>query len=294
MKKQKLIVARSWRKFGRQQVVAIGNLVEAIGDHFDLDFYLCINDTDDMDEYAQEASKLLNVNLNIISTEELDKYAMRCGVSEKKHVDKFKQWKWIYHLILYHQLYHERKVEYILSYDDDIFFQNKMPEAIGLLANQIPFSIEDQHSDSDKCMMGKLVEYFGSKLVDDYYSCFANHVSSNSGFMGISLKNIFQNFSPGRDFIDMIEMFEYRPYFHDSKEKEWKDYKILLQEQSFLGILNRTTSNKTHIVLEKKDGYSVADLQNSKIQHYVAAKKYERDYLKRVNDAYTKILFKKK
>jgi hypothetical protein len=291
--KTKLIVARSWRKFNKQQVVAIKSLTEKLKDHFSLEFHLCINDMTDSDQYIEDLEDIPESVINIISTEELDKYAKKNGAADS-HLAKFARWKWIYHLILYHYLYHQKKVDYILSYDDDIFFNGEILEAVHFLKNEIPFAIEDQFSDGDKCMFGELVEYFGAWIVDEYYSCYANDKSSNSGFMGISLKKIFSNFSPGSEFLKMLEMFEYKPYLHDSKTKTWKDYKILLQEQSFLGILSRATSGNSHIVLEKKDGYSVADIENSKVQHYVASKKYQSDFLKRVSDSYMKLKFRRK
>jgi hypothetical protein len=291
--KTKLIVARSWRKFNKQQIVAIQNLTEKLKDHFSLEFYLCINDLTDSDQYLEDLDDIPGAIVSIISTEELDKYAKKNRASDAQ-IAKFGRWKWIYHLILYHYLYHEKKMDYILSYDDDIFFNGEILEAVHFLKNEIPFAIEDQHADGDKCMFGKLVEYFGPWVVDEYYSCYASGKSSNSGFMGLSLRKIFSNFAPGVEFLQMLEMFEYRPYIHDSKVKVWKDYKILLQEQSFLGILSRATSGNTHIVLEHKDGYSIADIEKSKVQHYVATKKYESDFLKRVSDTYMKLKFKRK
>jgi hypothetical protein len=291
--KKKLVVARSWRTFENQQVVAIANLVDKFSPHFDIEFFLCINDPDaDIEYYMKVLTKAgYDIKVSFITNDALDEYAISKGASPFM-VKEFKKWQWIYHILLYHQLYHEMGIDYILSYDDDIFFQGNPKEVFRLLQEEVPFAIQDRWSDSDKCMMGKLVEYFGSALVDRYYECYGSAHSSNSGFMGLNIKKIFSNFAPGHEFYQMLGMFLYEPYEHGGPPKEWKEYRILLQEQSFLSILSRATSNKKHILLMEEDGYSIGNIELSMVQHYTGETKYQSEFLDRVYKSYRNILKK--
>jgi hypothetical protein len=289
-KKKTLVVARSWRTFENQQVVAIANFLEVFSPHFDVVFYLCINDSSaDIDHYVRILEKAgCSPKIFFKNNQELDNYALSKGAALSQ-ITKFKHWQWIYHLILYHYLYHEQGIDYLLTYDDDIFFQGDLKEVIELLHDKTPFAIQDHQSDSDKCTMGKLVEYFGASLIDGYYECRGSIHSSNSCFMGIDIEKIFSNFTPGHEFFQMLEMFQYEPEEYGSS-KEWREYKIPLQEQSFLSILSRATSEKAHVLLTPDFGYSMEDLENSMVQHYTGELKYQKDFLDRVHKKYVKIL----
>jgi hypothetical protein len=276
-----LHVARSWRQLGAQQLVAVHSLVEAFPE-FHLHFHICVSIDPSEDERKKFHEKLpRGVTFGLYPMELLDEYALNCGAS-KAHIEKFKQWKWIYHLILYHALFYEEKIDYLLSYDDDIFFNGDLAAAKNLINLRNPFSIQDLHADSDKALFPQLINFFGPEIHDAYYSSTNNHLSSNSGFMGINTRKIFTQFPKGDAFRAMLDMFEYTPYEHGKTGLKWKEYKILLQEQSFLGILNRSL-NTTHFVLnDKEHGYSVENLEKSPVQHYVADKKYSKEFKTRI------------
>lgn len=281
-------VARSWRSFGPQQIVAVHSLVNAFSNST-IHFHIVINELPEHKVLEEMKSCLPNnATFGLYTEEILDEYARQNGATQK-HIENFKTWKWIYHLLLYHALYNEEKIEYLLSYDDDIFFQRDVSLAEQLAVRGIPFSIQDLYTDGDKALMPQLIEYFGPWIHENYYSSSNNGYSSNSGFMGIQAKAIFSQFPRGESFVKMLEMFTYRPYEHGKPGLQWKDYKILLQEQSFLGILNRSLV-ATHFVLnDKEHGYSVEHIDKSPVQHYVAEKKYEKDFTERVDREFEKI-----
>ncbi len=289
---QKIVVSRSWREFGKQQIVAIKNLVEVFPpDEYELDFHICVNQPSDSFYYEQLAySKLLPKvsNLTLYSTDFLDNYAKERG-ADKIQLDSFKEWKWIYHILLYHYLYHVVGETYILSYDDDIFFNGDIKEVKEHIQRSTPFCIGDQYSDSDKPLIGKLSRFFGEWIVDEYYASYGSLYSSNSGFMGIDIESIFKNFNRGSGFFEMLDMFVYKKYTH-GENKSWDEYKILLQEQSFLGILNRALTQRKHIVLTEEYGYSVDKIESSKVQHYVGIKKESEKFRELIEEKYQKII----
>lgn len=278
-----LVVARSWREFKKQQFVALCELDNKFQDH-KFDIHININEEIDyellnqLEDYLLERGHVLTIYQDI----DLDKYALEKGATETK-LEQFKNWKWIYHLLLYHKL-NEEGVEYLLTYDDDIFFNEKpIGELLYLLDNKVPFACADQYNDSDKCMMGKLCIEFGYEINDEYYANTSAMYSTNSGFMGIN-NNIFKKFKKPNDFNRMLSLFEYRKWDHQTMHNlGYDDYKILLQEQSFLGILNRVFSNRTHRVLDSKDEYIISSdleqIKKSKIEHYVSVSKYSEYYL---------------
>jgi hypothetical protein len=287
----KLTVARSWREFGKQQAVAVYNLYEVLGDH-EIDLNLCINRSIDLDYIEKFKNKIPHWNFKIYKNESLDSYAIKRGATSE-HLAKFKRWQWIYHILLYYFLWRETDVDYLLTYDDDIFFQRKKFNYIDLLEKKIPFSIEDQPF-ADKALMPTLIGFFGESIHDDYYSCSHKHLGSNSGFMGILNDRIFSSFETPEKFKNLLDFFDYKIYYHTSKESEWKNFKVLLQEQSFLGVLNRSFSDKRHVVLTKDDGYfitdKIEDMEKTEIQHYIAMKKYSPDFLNRISQKHNEVL----
>jgi hypothetical protein len=284
-----LVVARSWREFKEQQFVAICELVNKFED-YRLDIHININLEIDqillkkLDDYLLESGHVLT----IYTDNEFDQYALKNGATEM-HLVKFREWGWIYHLLLYHKLYYEFGVNYILTYDDDIFFNQKsIGELLYLVNNQVPFACADQYADSDKCMMGKLCVLFGAEINDEYYSNTSALYSTNSGFMGLDNK-MFSKFEAGDNFRKMLDLFEYRKWDHKTMSNlGYDDYKILLQEQSFLGILNRAFSNRTHRILDEKDEYIISSdleqIRKSKVEHYVSVSKYSDEYLQKLQN----------
>ncbi len=284
-----LVVSRSWREFKEQQFVAICELVNKFAD-YKLDIHININLEIDqvllkkLDNYLLDSGHVLT----IYTDNELDKYALKNGATET-HLVKFKEWGWIYHLLLYHKLYYEFGVDYLLTYDDDIFFNEKpIGELLYLVNNQVPFACADQYADSDKCMMGKLCVLFGVEINDEYYANTSALYSTNSGLMGLN-NTMFSKFKKGDDFIKMLDLFEYRRWDHKTMSNlGYDDYKILLQEQSFLGILNRAFSNRTHRILDEKDEYIISSdleqIRKSKVEHYVSVSKYSDEYLQKLQN----------
>lgn len=284
-----LVVARSWREFKEQQFVAICELVNKFED-YSLDIHININLGVDevllekLDKYLLQLGHVLT----IYSDNQLDQYALKNGATES-HLVKFREWGWIYHLLLYHKLYHEFGVKYLLTYDDDIFFNEKpIGELLYLINNQVPFACADQYADSDKCMMGKLCVLFGAYINDEYYSNTSALYSTNSGFMGLD-NTMFSKFTKDNDFRNMLDLFEYRKWDHKTMSNlGYDDYKILLQEQSFLGILNRAFSNRTHRILDASDEYIISSdleqIRKSKIEHYVSVSKYSDEYLQKLQN----------
>lgn len=284
-----LIVSRSWREFKEQQFVAICELVNKFED-YKLDIHININLEIDqvllkkLDNYLLDSGHVLT----IYTDNELDQYALKNGATEK-HLVKFKEWGWIYHLLLYHKLYYEFGVDYLLTYDDDIFFNEKpIGELLYLVNNQVPFACADQYADSDKCMMGKLCVLFGAEINDEYYANTSALYSTNSGLMGLD-NTMFSKFETGDNFRKMLDLFEYRKWDHKTMSNlGYDDYKILLQEQSFLGILNRAFSNRTHRILDKTDEYIISSdleqIRKSKVEHYVSVSKYSDEYLQKLQN----------
>lgn len=285
---QKLVVARSWREFGIQQAAALYSLYEVFRD-YDVHLHLVINGEVNRKLLESLQRRMQNWKFNFYNNSFLDSYAMGRGATESQ-VSKFSEWMWIYHILLYHYLWFVHEEDYVLTYDDDIFFREKPVEVCHKVNNKIPFCMADQHSDSDKPLMGKLVLHFGNWVLDEYYSCWGSALSSNSGFMGLINREIFEPFSSPESFRKMLDMFEYRTYRHEDENLAWKDYKILLQEQSFLGILNRALSRRLHEVLTSEYGYSVNDPQNSKVQHYVARAKFSEEFNQKVINKYEQLL----
>lgn len=287
----KLTVARSWREFKEQQAVAVYNLYEVLGEH-EINLHLCVNKSVEWDYIEKFKKKIPHWNFKIYRNESLKNYAIKRGATQDQ-VLKFEKWEWIYHIILYYFLCHENGVDYLLTYDDDIFFKGEKFDYINLLEKKIPFSIEDQ-SFSDKSLMPKLIHFFGESLHDDYYSCSHKHIGSNSGFMGLLNRKIFMPFESPENFYKLLNFFEYKRYVHTTRVSGWPEFKILLQEQSFLGILNRAFSDREHIVLSKDGGYFIVDkmedMEKTEIQHYIAMKKYLPEFTKKIEEKYIRVL----
>ena len=290
---REFIVARSWRTFGEQQLVALAEICKLISfyrRHMDkAEIHLNINNPNH--EMQEIAYKILppGISLFFYDNAELEKYVKDYGIEPE--VEKYKEWEWIYHIILYHKLYTERNVNYLLTYDDDILFNGPNYEDIlHFVTSKIPFTIADQYNDGDKPMMGKLIEKFGNQLFENYYRCYGNSHSGNSGFMGFN-NSTMRLFKSKEDFEWLLNSFTYKKWDHLTMQgADWDGYKILLQEQSLLSILNRAYSNKQHILLFEKDGYiltqDIEKMKKSKIMHFISTTKYDQYYLSLIKERF--------
>ena len=73
-------------------------------------------------EMQEIARKIVpaNIDLFFYTNEDLEDYVKSRNI--EPNLENYKIWEWIYHIILYHKLYTERNVDYLLTYDDDILF----------------------------------------------------------------------------------------------------------------------------------------------------------------------------
>jgi hypothetical protein len=285
-------IARSWRKFGKEGFVSIYGIFERLG-HHKLNFHIAVEpDKIDMKCFLPLKKHLEKHGhtIQIYKQDILDDYARYMGINQET-VDKFKDWQWIYHILLYHRLFFKDGIDYILTLDDDLVFNHRSLSVVeSCCVNKVPFSIADQFVDADKCMMGKLCDFFGGWISDKYWSSPGNEYSGNSGFMGVN-NGMWEFFATIEQFNQLIRMFTYREWNHKihSKGAKYEDYRILLQEQSFLSILNRALSNN-HIVLVPEDGYLISkdikETESSIVEHYVSTLKYKAPYLSKVRGLY--------
>lgn len=301
----KLIVARSWRNFELQQAIGLLNLYKKTW-WIDIEYHLNINGNID-DRVIEHVYKFIPENSLIIYKDSFFKeYIREIGV-EKKYIDLVDNWKWIYHLILYYYLYKEKNVNYLLTYDDDILFNERnIDEVIGCLKQQIPFAIGEKLGYSDKSLLGKLAIYFGTEfdINSAYWAKPSQHLSSNSGFMGLN-NTIWSNFS---SINDIFSLFPFEPFSYDNlyqfkteKDKFLYSYHNLLPEQSFLSICNRAFSQQ-HIVFDESTGYDIdfdkiTTRYDSKIEHYIGVRKFENLYKERLKEEislFRNLLFSKK
>lgn len=283
-----ITIARSWRNFDKQQFVAVCELLRVFKDK-ELHIHLNINNNVNS-ELVDKIKKNLpeNCTLSIYSNKFFDNYAKSLNISSDT-IAKFKEWEWIYHILLYHYLSF-KEATYILTYDDDIIFNTRdIGTIFHNLEYKIPFSICDQHYDADKCMMGKLCETLGAWVADEYFATTSNDMPTNSGFMGF---NPIEVFKPFKNLEEIVNLFEFKKWDHKTMQgSNYDTYKILLQEQSFLSIMSRATSNRQHIVLNKeKDNCFITsdtgEINTSKISHFVGTLKYEPFYLNKIKMLY--------
>jgi|DEB19_MinimDraft_2_1074335.scaffolds.fasta_scaffold00048_6 hypothetical protein len=288
------IVARSWRTFDKQQLVALTEICKIIVQQEryidNAEIHLNINNPNH--EMQAKAFQLLppGVSLFFYDNAELEQYVRDCGI--EPDIEKYREWEWIYHIILHHKLYHERGNDYVLTYDDDILFNDvDFSDIVHFVTTKIPFSIADQFVDADKPMMGKLIEKFGNELFENYYRCHGNDKSGNSGFMGFN-NSTMSLFTSKEDFQWLINSFIYKRWDHMTMQgTSWDTYKVLIQEQSLLSILNRAYSNTEHIILLHSDGYILTTdmelMKQSKIMHFISTTKYSEEYTQLIENKYT-------
>lgn len=246
----KIVIARSWREFQQRQGAAVRSLHQIFSNK-DVHLHICVNGDIDWQLVDDLRIMMPNWKINIYANKFLNDYARKRGATEQQ-ISEFSKWPGIYNILLYYYLWHVLREEYVLTYDDDILFDGFPKEVMYKIQSHIPFSTADTRADSDKPLMGKLVMKFGNWIHDEYYSCSDSDLASNSSFMGVINREIFEQFSSPDTFREMLDLFEYREV-QGADSAEWNDYKVLLQEQSFLGVLNRAFSRKRHEVLDLTD-----------------------------------------
>jgi hypothetical protein len=210
------IVARSWRTFGKQQLVAVTEICKLIKQqqHYIERAEIHLNINEPNHEIQELAYNLLpeGVSLFFYDNAELENYVKNYGI--EPDLEKYGEWSWIYHVLLHHKLYTEREIDYILTYDDDILFNDyDFSDIVHFVTTKIPFSIADQFADADKPMMGKLVEKFGNEIFENYYRCHGNNYAGNSGFMGFN-NSTMSLFASKEDFKWLIDSFIYKRWDH--------------------------------------------------------------------------------
>lgn len=277
-----ITVARSWRVFGQQQTIGLLSLYKKI--HWmNPVFHLNINEDVDDDCLEYLYNFVPRENVYIYSDNFFDEYA-RLNEVDESLIQQFSKWKWIYHILLYYYLYSEIDIPYILTYDDDILFNEKeIHEVLGLLEKEIPFGIGEPNGFADKTMLGKLSIYFQDKFDINYmfWSCWPQEFSINSGFMGIRTE-FFNHYD---SLIDICNLFNYEEYIHTDSPTFDSLFNKLLQEQSFLSINNKSFYNDEYVTLTPDDGYDIRwdeideNYSNkTKVEHYVHTKKYTKIY----------------
>lgn len=287
MEKVDIHIARSWRKFDNAGFVSMYGLFERLG-HHRLHYHIAV-EPDNIDKTLFMSFKnhieKHGHTIRIYKQDILKEYATKLGAS-KVNLERFETWQWIYHILLYHRLYFKENVDYVLTLDDDIIFNEKDISVVeSCCVNKVPFSIADQYVDGDKCMMGQLCNFFGGWVSDAYWRRPGNMFSGNSGFMGIN--NAMWSLFGSDEFNSLLDMFTYEEWDHKkhSEGAGYDQYKILLQEQSFLSILNRAL-NLNHLVLTPEDGYiiskDISEVEKSRVEHYVSTLKYHRTYTRKV------------
>lgn len=280
-------VARSWRAFGQQQTIGLLSLYKKI--HWmDPVFHFNINGSVDEDCLEFLYKFIPKENVYLYYDDFFNEYARTKRVDESL-IKQFSNWKWIYHILLYYYLYSELDIPYILTYDDDILFNEKeIGEVTHLLENEIPFGVGESTAFADKTMMGKLSIYFQDKFDINYmfWSCWPPEFSINSGFMGMRT-DFFDNYD---SLADICNLFTYEKYTHTDNPTFDSLFKNLLQEQSFLAINSKAFYHDDFVTLTPKDGYDIRwDIidenysNKTKLEHYVHTKKYTNTYKSRIN-----------
>jgi hypothetical protein len=288
-----MIVSRSWREFNKNQAIGLLSLYKKIWwikpkFHLNINGYVDINWLNFVYEFVPKD------NIFLYNDDFLKNYAISSGV-DSTIVEKFSQWKWIYHILLYHYLWSVKGYNYIVTYDDDILFNEKpIDEIIGCINEKVPFAIGESQIFSDKPMFGRICNYFGDSYDINifFWFCTNQDVSCNSGFMGVD-NTIFARY---KTLNDICSMFSYIPYKHREllHYEDFHSFKNffhgLLEEQSFLSINNKAFNPTTFITLREKDGYLIeyseikeGYSEKSKVEHYLGLKKYENLYESRVN-----------
>lgn len=284
---KKFVVSRSWRKFGRQQAIGLLSLYKKI--HWlEPEFHFNINEEVEQRWVNYVHNFIPKENLNLYNDNFFKEYAQLKNIP-KERINKFDDWKWIYHILLYYYLY-ENGVTYILTYDDDILFNSKeITEITHNIENQIPFGIGEYNGFADKTMFKKLIPYFKQRKIDINYlfwACYPQNLAVNSGFLGTKTQ-FFENYDSINDIVDMFKLEKYE---HKDELQWFEMFEILLQEQSFLVINNKSFYNHEFETLWVEQGYNIEwkDIDEfypmkTKLEHYIHIHKYKSYYKDRLD-----------
>lgn len=298
-KNKQFIVSRSWRRFGKQQAVGLLSLYKKIH-KLHPEFHFNINEKVEQEWVDFVHNFIPKEKLILYNDDFFKNYAKSKNINQDT-INKFKEWKWIYHILIYYYLY-EQNVDYILTYDDDILFNEKdIDEVIDCIQNKIPFGIGEYNGYSDKTLLGKLIIYFDKKGIDinqKYWLCEPQNLSINSGFLGMKVE-FFDKYDSLNDILNFFPMKKYGylngPKESWSKEKSFFNlFNYLLGEQSFLAINSKSFYNDIFRTLWVADGYNIEykDIvehnypERTKVEHYLGYNKYQQTYKSRLDKEY--------
>jgi len=296
---RKIVVSRLWKKKGIQQYFSLLQLSKEFWD-FEVDAHILIDDGEHKDDWSGEIDRLSTphrpkfpMKVTFYSMSEIEGWYISNGLLRKEECEKLKSFVHIYHILLYYYLLVEKGVNYLVTYDDDIFFNkkaaNSLSEIDGLVESQIPFVVnEDFCPMSDKGMFYKLSQHFGRDLTSDYHNNNPNGVGANAGFMGIDLYSIFHPFINKMDVL--LSLFEFKTESTPDEIMTFSDRRLYdTQEQSFLSIMSHCFSTKPIFRLGNSLGYFFDTpiqeaINKSKLIHFTGDRKYDPIFPKVVID----------
>ena len=299
---RKIVISRTWKKRGIQQYFSLLQFANEFWD-FEIDAHILIDDWTHNDDWTNEINKLNNphrkgfpMSVTFYDMQDLEDWYVKNGLLKRGDFIGFRGFIHIYHLLLYYYLLEEKGINYLVSYDDDIYFNKKVSAEIneidGLVLNKIPFVIdEDNYPISDKGMMVKLSNLFGRDLTSEYYTNNPKGLGVNAGFMGIDLVSVFHPFL-GENFSNFLNLFEVvAPEYKTLDTPYSYADKILFdtQEQSFLSIMLHCFATKQLFRLSNNLGYffdtPIQEAVNkSKLIHFTGDRKYDPIFPKLVTD----------
>lgn len=298
---RKIVISRMWKKRGIQQYFSLLQFSKEFWD-FEIEAHIMIDDWTHNDDWAKEIEKLntphrpgFPMTIFFYTIKEVKEWYLKNGLLGSELFDNLKGMVHTYHLLLYYYLYEEKGINYLVSYDDDVYFNKRvsaeLTEVDGLVLNKVPFVIdEDFYPISDKAMMYKLSKYFDRDLSVEYYKNNHKGIGANTGFMGIDLSVVFEPFNGEID--EIMSLFDYiSPELKSIDEPYSYSDKVLFdtQEESFLSIMLHCFSTKQLFRLSNNLGYffdtPIQEAVNkSKLIHFTGDRKYDPIFPKLVTD----------
>lgn len=293
---RKVVVSRLWKKRGIQQYFSLLQLSKEFWD-FEIEANILIDDWSFEDDWTKEIDKLSTphregfpMTINFYTMDDLSEWYIKNNLLTKDEFYGLRNFIHIYHVLLYYYLMQEKGIEYLITYDDDVYFNDKigmeLSEIDGLVLNNRSFVIDETKCPiSDKGMFYKLSEYFGYDISKEYYKNNYNGVGVNAGFMGINLNSVFYPFIG--DIKSLLNLFEFKDdkTFMSDVEKRLYD----TQEQSFLSIMTHCYSPESVFRLGPDLGYFFdspiqESLNKSKIIHFTGERKFDPMFRKVITD----------
>lgn len=234
----KITLAHSWPQFQAEEAGQLMELREQLGKS-DLHLHLHAGSNIDWKLVEEIRESTPSWKVNVYTDSFLQGYASKRGASEGV-ISGLSMVPRLYSVLLCHHLWHVLREEYVLLYD----FSCKFPMAsVHNALHRVPFGTAAESSDADKALMGRLVLKFGSWINDEYYSCGSD--ATGGCVAGLLNRELFATFGSREDFVQMLELFEYR----EPAGERWTDRRLLTQVQSFFGVLNRAFSGGKHELL---------------------------------------------